>query len=197
MKQQKNFNKNKIIQKEFVVTKRPKPMKQGSRDDFQTPQEAVNILLPFLNKDWTIWECACGKGNLYKAFLEKEFKVVATDILYGIDFLEYSYQNEINIEFDCIITNPPYSIKEKFLEKCYELKKPFALLMPLTALEGEIRQKHYRKYGGIQLLIPNKRYNFETPNGKGSSAWFATAWFCGNMNLPQDLNFVEIKKNRT
>jgi hypothetical protein len=30
-----------------------------------------------------------------------------------------------------------------------------------------------------------------TPNG-GKSSWFATAWFCGKMNLEKDLNFVEL-----
>jgi hypothetical protein len=177
-----------------IKTKRPKPMRQGSRDDFQTPKYATDILLPFLKKHWTIWECACGKGNLHEAFGQKGFNVIATDILQGIDFLKYPHKSKEDFKFDCIITNPPYSLKEQFLARCYEIGKPFALLMPLTALEGEIRQKHYRTHGGIQLIIPNKRYNFETPNGKGSSAWFATAWFCGNMNLPRDLNFVKLEK---
>lgn len=63
--------------------------------------------------------------------------------------------------------------------------------MPLTALEGKRRGALYKKHG-IQLIIPNKRFNFETPSGKGSGSWFATAWFCGNMNLPKDLMFAQI-----
>lgn len=167
------------------------PARQGSPDDFQSPKEAIDCLIPFLNKDWSIWECACGKGNLVKAFEEKGFKVYGSDIINNAtcDFLTWKpFQR-----FDCIITNPPYSLKEKFLERCYELGKPFALLMPLTALESEKRHKLYRKYG-IQLIIPNKRFNFETPSGRGGGSWFATAWFCGNMKLPKDLNFVEINK---
>mgnify|MGYP003394350000 CR=1 FL=1 len=34
------------------------PMKQGSADDFQSPEEALNILVPYLKKEWMIWECA-------------------------------------------------------------------------------------------------------------------------------------------
>ena len=64
--------------------------------------------------------------------------------------------------------------------------------MPLTALEGKKRGELYRKYG-IQLIIPNKRINFETPSGKGSGAWFQVAWFCWKLNLPKDLMFVELK----
>jgi hypothetical protein len=40
------------------------PMRQGSPDDFQTPDKALDILTPFLDKNKVIWECACGKGNL-------------------------------------------------------------------------------------------------------------------------------------
>ena len=163
-------------------------MKKGSPDDFQTPPIALQPLIPFLNKEWTIWECATGKGNLSRELMKKGFEVIETDILGGnFDFLTQKAE-----QFDCIITNPPYSLKEKFLERCYELRVPFALLMPLTALESEKRQKLFRKHG-IQLIIPNKRFNFETPSGKGSGSWFATAWFTWGLNLPNDLNFVELK----
>ena len=176
-----------MVKQGEMRSKQP-PMKSGSPDDFQTPPEALDCLIPFLKRRWEIWECACGKGNLGMALSEERFHVIGTDILTHQDFLKYKPEH-----FDCIITNPPYSLKEKFLERCYELKKPFALLMPLTALESEKRQKLYRKYG-IQLIIPNKRFNFETPSGNGSGSWFATAWFCGNMNLPKDLNFVELNR---
>ena len=83
------------------------------------------------------------------------------------------------------------SLKLEFLENCYEIGKPFALLRPLTALEGKKRGELYKKYG-IQLIIPNKRINFITPSGKGSGSWFATSWFCWKLNLPKDLNFVTI-----
>jgi len=45
----------------------------------------------------------------------------------------------------------------------------------------------------IQLIIPNRRINFEIPSGK-KSAWFPTAWFCYKMNLPKELNFVELDR---
>ena len=142
------------------------PMRQGSPDDFQTPEIALQCLIPFLKKDWTIWECACGKGNICKGLNKKGFNVIATDILTNVDFLNHAFAEDKNFNFQAIITNPPYSLKEKFLERCYEIGKPFALLMPLTALESEKRQKLYRKYG-LQIIIPNKRFNFETPSGKG------------------------------
>jgi hypothetical protein len=49
-----------------------------------------------------------------------------------------------------------FSIKDRFLARFYALGKPFALLLPLTALEGTVRQKYYRAYG-VQLLFLPKR----------------------------------------
>lgn len=170
------------------------PMKQGSPDDFQTPKEALLPLIPYLKQDWKIWECAEGKGNLVNGLIEKGFEVVATDILDSDrdhDFLNFEVGS-----FDCIITNPPFSLKQQFLERCYELGKPFALLLPLTTFETAKRQNLFKKYG-LQVIFFNRRINFETPtgkNGKNSSSWFATAWFTWGLNLPKDLMFVELNR---
>jgi hypothetical protein len=64
---------------------------------------------------------------------------------------------------------------------------------PIAALESKKRQALYAKYG-LQLIIPDKRIDFETPTGEGSSAWFATAWYTWGLNLPHDLMFVELGK---
>lgn len=165
--------------------KKLKIQMNGRSDEFMTPKEALLPLLPYLKKKWIIWECAWGKGSLAKHLEEEGFKVIGNKD----DFLITEYKDLI---FDCIVTNPPYSLKEEFLERCYEYNKPFALLMPLTALEGKKRGALYKKYG-IQLIIPNKRINFITPSGKGSGAWFQVAWFCWKLNLPKDLNFIELK----
>ena len=119
-----------------------------------------------------------------KALRQQGYEVVGSDKLTGHDFLFWQPD-----QWDCIVTNPPYSIKEKFLERCYKLGKPFALLMPLTALESQSRQKLYTKYG-LQMILFPKRINFEVPKTKGSGAWFATAWYTFGLRLPRDLNFV-------
>ena len=161
------------------------PLMAGRSDQYQTPPEAVDILYPYLNKEAVIWECAWGKGNLVSRLRELGFNVIASNV--GEDFLT------IERVCDCVVTNPPYSLKDKFLARCYELGKPFALLMPLTALEGKFRQSLYRKYG-ISLLIPNKRFNFDTPSGSGSGSWFATAWYTWKLFLPEQLTFVDLSK---
>jgi hypothetical protein len=163
------------------------PLMQGNRNDFQTPAFAINPLLPYIKKDWIIWECACGKGNLIKAFNNKGYKVIGTDILNGDDFMMWQPEN-----YDCIITNPPYSIKQDFLERAYNLGKPFAFLLPLTTFETQKRQSMFKKYG-LEVIFLDKRINFETPSGKGSGSWFATAWFTNGLNIGKELNFERLE----
>ena len=163
------------------------PLKTNSSNDFQTPIEALIPLLPYLKKDWLVWECACGRGNLVKALNEKGFLTVGTDILTEHDFLKWHPE-----KFDCIVTNPPYSIKQQFLERCYNLKKPFALLLPLTTFETQKRQELFKRHG-LEVIFLSKRLNFETPTGKGSGSWFATAWFTNWMNIGKELNFPQVE----
>ena len=161
------------------------PMKNTYSDDFQTPAYALKPILPYLDKNKVIWECATGKGNLANALKNLGYKVIATDISEGKDFLNYEPDY-----YDIILTNPPYSLKNEFLARAYSLRKSFAFLLPLTFFETQFRQSLFKKYG-IEILLLNKRINFETPSGKGSGAWFATAWFCWKL-LPKPIMFGDL-----
>lgn len=155
-------------------------------DECYTPENALYPLLQFIRKEQLIWDCAFGTGRLAHHFNTLGFNVVG---LMDLDF--FNKESDSVFKFDIIITNPPYSLKDKFLERAFEIDKPFAFLLPLTTLEGIKRSKMFRDKE-IQMIIPNRRINFEIPSGKKSS-WFATAWFCYKMNLPKQLNFVELE----
>lgn len=168
---------------------RQPPMQQGSSDDFQTPPKALWPLMPFLDTNWTIWECANGEGNLTEFLQEQGYTVIATDLhKTGHDFLKWQPKQE----YDCVITNPPYSLKQEFLERCYDLGKPFALLLPLTTFETWKRQRLFKSHG-VEVIFFDKRINFHTPSGEGGGSWFATAWFTWGLELPSVLNFVRLE----
>ena len=171
----------------MVNSKKPKLMMNGHTDEIYTPEYALNPLLPFIAKFNVVWECAWGEGALATHLQKKGFDVLNEDV----DFFDFDLTNECDI----LITNPPYSKKDEFLKRAYELGKPFAFIMPLTTLEGIKRGALFKKYG-LQLIIPNRRINFITPN-KGASSWFATAWFTWGLNLPKDINFVELNRGET
>jgi hypothetical protein len=131
------------------VSKLPKLQNQG-HPDISRRRGAPDPLLPYL-PDGLIWEPACGKGNLLAAFGTAGRAVIGTDILGGHDFL--SCQPPL---FDVICSNPPFSLKDEFLARCYELGKPFALLLPAIVFDSRERWALRKKYG-LQLLLPDGR----------------------------------------
>lgn len=157
------------------------PKRAGSSDIFQTPKSAIDVILPFIPKRWHIWECASGAGQIVSILKGAGYNVTGTDIMHGFDFL--SPLSGVPSNIDCILTNPPYSVKDEWLERCYEIGKPFALLPPITALGEQNRVTLYRRHG-IQLVLPPGRTNYGTPSGEGSGAWFYSAWFCLGLDLP-------------
>ncbi|MDY6869009.1 MAG: hypothetical protein SVT56_14100 [Chloroflexota bacterium] len=190
-----------------------------SFDDFGTPYYATDILIPYLkNKGFPcIWEPANGWGFISDRLMENGFEVYRTDIkdsatckktndsplfnkadniaggeIFNLedckDFLEYNHLPPL---VDCIVTNPPYSLKDLFLAKCYSLNVPFALLMPLRALGAGTRVQMYKEHG-IELLVPDKRIDFIYQLGKESN-WFHAAWYCHNI-LPEKLIFTIMEK---
>lgn len=173
----------------------PGGMKQGASDIFQTPPQALEPLMPFLRPEWTIWEPAAGKGNLVRGLAARGLRVVASDIstdreylgrdvFPGMDFLNTTPA----FHYDAIVTNPPFSFKDEFLGWCYARRKPFALLLPVTALAAKGRQSLYREHG-VEVILMDGRLDFETPSGEGSGAWFECGWFCGFMNIGRQLTF--------
>ena len=138
------------------------PISRNGSDEFQTPPDALEPLLPYLRPVWTIWEPACGKGYLVEGLRQAGHEVIGTDQKTGNDFLTWQPD-----DWHCIVTNPPFSLKNKFLQRAYSLGKPFAFLLPLTALESRRRQQLFRDHG-VKVLLFDKRINFETPNNNVS-----------------------------
>jgi hypothetical protein len=163
-------------------------IKRGVYDEMFTPDDAVEMIIPFIPKHVkTIWEpTATKEGGVVNVLKDKGYNVITTHIKDGQDF--FSYEPE---KYDMIITNPPYSLKNEFLKRGFELSKPFMFLPPITTLEGLKRSKMFRK-NRIQILIPDKRFNFKPY--KKSGAWFQTSWFTFRIGLDKDLNFVPVLK---
>lgn len=159
---------------------------QAEKNDIlYTPPAAVRPLVKHLqdliNPPWvfirtcppTIWEpCDPGRSAISDVLREEGYTVMSSDIRTGTNFLTDPPPGE----FDAIVTNPPYSLKDDFIEKCFSYGKPWAMLMPLTALEGKRRGDLFRRYG-ISLIVLDGRVNFMADK---KSVWFNTSWFMWN-----------------
>ena len=163
-------------------------MKNPKSDEVYTPLYAVTPLLPYINKKWVIWEPTdFGQSKITEALKHNGNKVITSHINNDQSFFDY----EPNEEYDCIITNPPYSLKTDFLKRAYELNKKFCFLLPITTLEGKARGKIYTEYNQeLELLVFDGRVEFY--KGK-NSIYFNTSWFCRGV-LPNQLIFKQLIK---
>ena len=159
-------------------------IKNKKHDHFDTPNYAIYPLLKYINPRWTIWEPTdtTGKSEISKVLMRHGNKVISTSQA-DFDFLT----DKPCFYFDCIITNPPYSLKDDFIKRCYQLSSRWAMLMPLTTLEGVTRGLLFKEYG-IDLLVLDRRVEFT-----GGSVWFNTSWFCKEI-LPHSLMFATLIK---
>lgn len=167
------------------------PTKSNSYDCCQTPPYAVDPLLPFLprSKNVVIWEPAAGKGYIVRKLESEGFSVLATDIQTGVNFLTDNLEG-----WDIIVTNPPFSIKYKFLRRCYELGKPFALIMPVESMGVGEAQKLFSVFG-VEVIWVNRRIGFEMPKkGFNCTPQFATAWFTWGLRIGRENTFSQMPR---
>lgn len=174
------------------TTRPATPDESQPYDRMQTPPYALDPLLQYLG--WslpsTIWEPACGEGLIIEALFDAgwtEEHVIASDILTGQSFFDYEPD-----KWEVIVTNPPYSLKIEWIERCYALGKPFALLLPVEAL-GLTTVYPLLQQHGFEIMLLDNRVDFKMPNkGWNSSAQFATFWLCHDL-LPEKVMFGSIK----
>ena len=148
-------------------------------DEVYTPSNALAPLLPYLNKDSVIYEATSGvSSHLLNHLKDAGLNAKGS---FGRDFFDYDNR------YDIVVTNPPYSIKFEFIEKCFKLGKPFALLLPLASLQG-VRSHKILKDKQFEVMILNKRLKFV---GAKTSAPFGSIWLCSGV-LPQKLILGEV-----
>lgn len=133
--------------------------KNGKGDEYYTPKYVVEILLPHLKKTniKTIW-CPCDKkeSEFVKVFESNGYKVISSHIDDGQDFLTY----EPTEQYDAIITNPPFSIKNKIIERCLHFKKPFVLLLSATVIQSASLIKLLEKTPNLFFIMFDKRISY-------------------------------------
>jgi len=178
---------NKIKKTQFEQIEEP----QG-RDLFQTPNYAIDILVPFL-KTKKIWESAAGLGKISNRLGSLGFDVLSTDINNEWEYFNFLLQTKENVSNMTIVTNPPYSLKRKFYNKCKEYNIPFALLIPADYSGWIIDALRFDK---CEKLIPTRRIDFITPSGKsgltGNTSNYHSLWLTWGLGLGKSETFVEL-----
>lgn len=159
--------------------------RNAESDECYTPVDQVLPLLPYLDETKTYYEATSGiSSNLIEGFNKYGYNIKGSN---GKNFFETTSDDV----FDGVITNPPYSKKDDFIEHCYSLKKPFALLLPVAAFQGGRRGRMFMEHG-MSALVYNNRVDF---TGKKSPT-FGNAWFMWGFDTlpPNTIHWVDNPK---
>ena len=157
---------------------------QGGGDEQYTPKYGVEVLIPHIQhlKDKVIW-CPFDRedSQFVKVLKENGFNVIYSHIEYGQDFLNYQPEN-----WDILISNPPYTDKRVYWERALDLKKPFALLLPLNILSDSVintTMREREREREFQLLIPSRRMRFynRRTGETGNQPTFKASYFGVNI----------------
>jgi len=152
--------------------------KTGKGDTYETPKYVVEILLPYLKQTniKTIW-CPFDKEHSeYTQVLKQNgYKVINGHINDGKDFFKYEPEN-----YDAIISNPPFSVKNEILERCIELDKPFALLLSATCIQSASLIRIIQKAKNFNFIIFDKRISYSGDRPPFPSWYFTSNILDGN-----------------
>ena len=132
-----------------------------AHDYYATAPIATELLCSLETFSKNILEPCCGEGHIAKVLEAHGYNVQAMDLIDrgygkgGVDFLTYDEY----IDGD-IITNPPYSMAQEFVEHAMELINDghkVAMFLKLSFLEGKERNKMFKKYPPKRVWVSSSR----------------------------------------
>lgn len=150
-------------------------------DYYPTPKECTIALMEFLKlSQQVIWEPACGDGHISMVLEKYGHTVVSTDIRntgYGEGGVDYLTSN--NKTCDAIITNPPFSLADKFIKKAINSVDTVALLLKAHYWNAKSRYELFNSRSPAYVLPLTWRPKF---HGIGSPTmdFMWTVWLSGS-----------------
>ena len=167
-------------------------IKKSNTDEWYTPREPVEMIGSYLSsRGYKKILCPFDKAesNFVKVLTEKGFDVTYSHIETGTDFFEINNLND----FDAIVSNPPFSKRQKILEKLFESGVPFAMIMNFNGLFDSKARWRLFKNNDFELLIPLGRIHFFNDECKGTSPQFQAIYVCKGI-CDKKIEFCDYKK---
>ena len=138
----------------------------------------------------TVWECACGNGNIVKA-MQSYFRTesIYVEKYLASDLVNRGYGNienflESTAKADVIITNPPFSLINDFIKHGLEQTNRFLIFFAkIQLLETKARTKILKNSPLRFVYVHSERQgtwrdgNPLDENGKPWSTTMCMAWF--------------------
>lgn len=169
--------------------------KRVASDYYPTPPEVTLALLNWLGlwKGTRIWEPACGEGHMVRVIEAEGYSVRATDIQSGTDFLAGMLPAD---DINFIITNPLFSLADKFIERCALYGRPFALLLKSQYWHAKKRLDLFQRYQPDYILPLTWRPDFLFGERGGGSPLMDVMWcvWLRNSELNTETRYYPLPK---
>lgn len=133
----------------------------------------------------TIWECACGCGNISEVLRKQGYNVYSTDLYdrgYGYSGIDFLQTAALPPRCNTIITNPPYSLADEFILHAMDilpLHGRYIALMNISYLAGQKRHDIIYSNGYLRAVYVYSHrincYRNNIPTGHSSPVNYA--WF--------------------
>lgn len=151
-------------------------------DLYETPEWVTEVILPEIASYWiNIWEPAAGGRKMSKVLQSANKNVFSTDIAdekLPIDFL--TGLSEIGGKFDAIITNPPYRLARKFVERALSHNvNMVAMLLDHNFDCGGTRKHLFGECPTFakKIVLTKRIVWFERADGKKAAPSSNHAWY--------------------
>ena len=165
---------------------------RANYDYYATPYQATEMLLDEVKFVGNFLEPCVGGGHIVDIIK----KYYPDECVYGVDLVDRGYPNTLVADFlkydflgqkfDNVVTNPPYSLAQEFLEKSMEVVNDggeIAMFLKIQFLEGAKRREMFKKYPPKYIYVFVKRqapWNNGSPVDEKGKPWSSTmcfAWF--------------------
>ena len=154
-------------------------------DEWYTPKfivdKCIDIVKDELTREGTILLPFDTEKSLFVREIDKQMSDMV--LCYGMrDFIEGE-----NYKCDFIMTNPPFSIKEKVFEKCLEYEKDFMLVLPETFVFSVKFYNLLQKYNfNYKIYSPKQRVYFIDQYGNQNRPNFHTVIIYVNKDFTEN-----------
>lgn len=109
-----------------------------------TPQYVADDIIKFFKPEGVILEPCRGSGSFYNTLPDGTLWCEITE---GVDF--FNFEGHV----DWLITNPPYSIFDKWLDKSLDTADNLVFLIPVNKVLSSLKKlKKIYEFGGIEHI---------------------------------------------
>lgn len=164
--------------------------KQNKADEYYTRKYAIKPLLKYIQVNKTVW-CPFDtlESNFVKLLKEHGNTVVFSHIATGQDFFDYEPEH-----YDYIVSNPPYSLREAIIERCFLLGKPFALLINEAGLFDSKKRYELLKNNSFEIMVFDKRIDYIKEQEMLKGVPFKSIYLCSGI-LDKQFVFETLEKD--